>query len=504
MRALAVVLVMAGMTAAGHVALTMARLQPRLSPAGDLVLSFLVGAGVTTLIGFWTSLAVPSAGLTMSLGVLVASVVTCFVTLVKRLHNEPHWSLRLTAVTPWVYALVLLLLCDGGLVVYAVLHSNPGWDGLFVWGIKARYFAEVGGIPTGFFSDLSRQWSHLEYPFLLPLTEALVYRVLGTPYEQADMVLTCGYLVFLLLLLHELIRRVEGPTVAVLCTLLLVTVPAFWNNTTQAYAELPLALFLLGGAGFVYRWFDDDRRLQDLLLGGLLLALAIWVKRDGLIVWTVGATAVLICSMTTAIRQRKISFGPVLVYLAPALVLVPWWIDVYSHQLFDQDYARNTVPWLIEHADRMPVLFQTLGKKLLLTSSWSFLWVLIGATALLRPPIHSAGRAFLLGAVGMHLLSLIPIYTLSTWDPYMSHVGVSIDRVMFEVLPLGLLFLATGVVVGWAPALGALLRSTWPVGSTRRGAVTEAAHSARSIRRSRAKESSDLCHPARPSASSKP
>jgi len=42
-------------------------------------------------------------------------------------------------------------------------------------------------------------------------------------------------------------------------------------------------------------------------------------------------------------------------------------------------------------------------------------------------------------------LSLLFVYTFSTWVPYTDHVASSIDRLVFQVLPLALLLLALSV-----------------------------------------------------------
>lgn len=457
MQALVVVLIMLGMTAAGNLLLGAIRLRPRLSWGGDLVIAFLVGSGVTTLIGFWVSLAAASAGLLVSLIASAAALLVAMGILAKRLIRRLVWPHQIPLSTLVATPLVLVALFDVGLVVAVVLRGDPGWDGLFVWGIKARYFAAIGGVPASFFTDLSREWSHLDYPFLIPMAEAMAYRVQGGPTEQVDMLITAGFVVALVVLFHELIRNAAGPVLAVVFTLLLVTVPAFWTNATRAYADLPLALFLLGGGGLVASWFARGR-LTDLILGGAMLAFGMWVKRDGIMVWAAAATAVMVWTITSSIRLHRITWRPLVGYLVPAIAVVPWWATVAWYHLADPSYAPIGIPWLVDHADRVPILLNVLADQLLLASSWGFVWVLVAAAVVLRPPIRSAPRGFLLWAVVVHLLSLTMIYTFSTWDPYMNHVNSSIDRLVFQVLPLGLLILSTAIGVDPSAALPAARR----------------------------------------------
>jgi Dolichyl-phosphate-mannose-protein mannosyltransferase len=463
---LVTILVMAGMTAVGHVLLMAARLRLDLSWAGNLVVAFLVGSGVTTLLAFWVSLLTPSLGLKVSLAALAASLVVVAGMLARWLASLLAWRPRISVSAVVVTPLMLFTLLDLGLLLAVVFRGDPGWDGLFIWGIKARYFAAIGGVPDSFFTDLSRQWSHLDYPLLFPLMEAIVYSALGVPNEHANMVIIVVFVVGMVVLFHELVREAVGPVLAVVFALVLVTVPAFWTNAVRAYADLPLALFLLGGGGLVCRWLIQ-RRSADVVVGGVLLAFGVWVKRDGLMVWAAAAAAVLAWTVALAIKNRQVTCRPLVGYLAPAVAVVPWWATVAQYHLVDRNYAPVSVPWLVHHVDRVPTLLHALAGQLLLVSSWGLVWVLVASAVVLRPPIRSAARAFLLWAIAVHLLSLTMIYTFSTWDPYMDHVNSSIDRLVFQILPLALLFLATAIRFDPAAAFGpndfpALRRSAGP------------------------------------------
>jgi hypothetical protein len=143
------------------------------------------------------------------------------------------------------------------------------------------------------------------------------------PTVRIDMVVAAAFATCLLVLFHERIRRVQGPGLAAVLTLVLLTVPAFWSNAVAAYADLPEALFLLGGAGLVYLWFDHDRRAPNLVLGGVLLAFAVWVKRDALVVWMAATAAILAFSAVRLVSRHSLDWRPALGYLAPVVSLVP-------------------------------------------------------------------------------------------------------------------------------------------------------------------------------------
>jgi hypothetical protein len=111
----------------------------------------------------------------------------------------------------------------------------------------------------------------------------------------------------------------------------------------------------------------------------------------------------------------------------------------------DRNYARPSLGWLVQHGDRLPVLARALEAQLTTVANWGVAWMLVAAALLLNPPLRSAGRAFLLWLVVAHLALLQFVYTFSTWVPYTDHVASSIDRLVFQVLPLALLLLALSV-----------------------------------------------------------
>lgn len=447
------------MTSAGSLLLRAARLHPSISLAGDLVVSFLVGSGATTVLAFWISLIRPSAGLPFALAAIAASLLVEIGLLsVQAIRAGPrfpsigHLSVKSVslAVLP-----APILIYEAYVLLTSVIHSGPNWDGTFVWEIKARYFAALGGVPPGFFQDLSREWSHLGYPLLLPLTEALTYRAIDRSSQGADMVITATFVLGLLVLLYELIRRAQGPGLASVFALLLLTVPATWDNALQAFADLPLALFLVAGTWLVYRWFDQGRRISDLILGGVLLAFAIWVKREGFVIWGTTAAALVAWTAVIGVKHRSLVWQPVCAFVGPIVVVLPWLITLWRFGVPEQDYVGFSATWFLHHADRVPAVIQVLFAQFLLFPTWGIVWILIGAGALLRPP-RSLGRGYLLGALAAHILSLTIVYTFSAWTPFMDQVKSSIERVVFQVLPLGLLLLATGIDPKWWTVLA------WP------------------------------------------
>lgn len=445
-------LVLAGMLATGHLVMVAGRFRFTVSPLADVAIAFLVGAGAITLVTFWISLLVPTAAISIGAGLLMSALPVAAVLVARDVQGFapagralPYAARGLMRTPGWMYPVASLVLVDLGLVLQGVLRSALGWDGFFVWAIKARCFFLSGGVPQSYFTDLSRQWSHLDYPFLLPISEALIYRVTGVADERLSMVLVAAFLLCLVVLLHELVRVARGEGMAVLSVLVLLTLPALWATSTQAAADLPLALFLLAGGGLLAAWLEEPGGLRQLLLGASLITLAVWVKRDGLVVWAAAGLAVMVWTLVAGARERRVLWRPAACYLAPGLVLLPWLADLYLHHVVDRNYARPSLSWLVQHGDRLPVLAQAMQVELTRVAHWGLAWILLAAALALNPPLRSAGRALLVWLLAAHLLSLLFIYTFSTWIPFTDHVSSSIDRLVFQVMPLGVLLLTLSI-----------------------------------------------------------
>jgi hypothetical protein len=70
----------------------------------------------------------------------------------------------------WILAGVLL--AQFASIFYMSFNQTLGWDGMFVWEIKARYaFLDNGVLPPNYFSSVDRTFIHPEYPLASHFTK---------------------------------------------------------------------------------------------------------------------------------------------------------------------------------------------------------------------------------------------------------------------------------------------------------------------------------------------
>ena len=160
------------------------------------------------------------------------------------------------------------------------LENIPGMG---VWGYKARALAESGQIPWEVLGDRERPYLNQSYPLGYPLLLAWGHWCAGGFDDQAVALLPylSGLLVFLLL---AVMLREAG--LASWLALGLALAPfsggVFDYCVETLYAETTLLLFLVPGVWLIQRYLRE-RAAVDLWLGVLLLAMASWIKQEGML-----------------------------------------------------------------------------------------------------------------------------------------------------------------------------------------------------------------------------
>jgi len=432
----------------GHCTLSILALNRGRNPGEVLALDLLVGSGMASLVVLWLSLAGVPRALAWAVGL---GALSCLAWCVAALWHHRGRPLGLPAPTKlpqpprsaagWAkLALAACLLAMVVAMAHTTLASGLGWDGLAIWGLKAKAVYSEGEVSLSLFHDLSRQWSHLNYPLLLPTVEAWLYWFLGGVNEEQVKVVFVAYQLSLLTLFYIAIRRQHAGWYALVWTLVLASLPALLHNGSTGYADLPLSALVFAASAYLHLWIEEGR-LADLSLAGLLAALAPWMKREGLLFWVIALGAVVLCSgprYSLALRER-LRAG--LRFALPVVLVAPWLVFAVVLRLPDNDFAVS-VGTLLANLPRLPALARLLLEQLISVRSWGVLWQLVALAALWRPRQASAGERYLLAAPAAYLLPLTASYVFSTWGSYTAHVAASLERLVLHVCPTAVLFLA--------------------------------------------------------------
>ena len=417
-----------------------------------LALSFLVGAGTISLLGFWLS---PLFGLVPAQWLLSLVAVGLAVVAWRRRRTVPHTSSSAstapldTAERRWLTKVLTAgIALQAAALLFVAMQTSLGWDGLLNMELKAHlaFVNEPSGqLPPGYLSDESRVWSHPGYPLLVPLTEVWLYDWIGRPHQGLIKLLFPIFYLSLAGLFYGALRRVMLRTPALVGCAALGLLPMLAIGPGAAitgYADVPLAAVLFGAVSYGFFALRGGDR-TDVALAVLLASLALWTKREGAVLAAYVVLALAGARAAGALHRGQTPFDAarrgLALLVVPALVAVPWTLMQRLHGLPDPDLSPVTVGTLAANVSRFPAILQLLARELTLPGHWAALWPAFAFTLVLSwRRLREPAELFLAGAVVVPLAVYATIFVFSSWPEYTEHVGTALPRLVIPLAPLAL------------------------------------------------------------------
>lgn len=226
------------------------------------------------------------------------------------------------------------------LLIPAALHVAAGlrpllWDWsewliqrrdfFFIWGYKARLFFVENGIPWSFLRSLPNDFSHPDYPLLVPLlfdVPAVLFRSFD---PRAFAVLTTALGLALLLIVHRCLLDDFTPRQAILGALALsgsAFLPFF------GFAEGPLVAFAASAALLIRRALRGSS--ETLAAATVLLGLAAMTKNEGI------AFFAAVCIASPRLMRRIWPAGAAIAVWLVARALLHLPTDVFSGEFLSR------------------------------------------------------------------------------------------------------------------------------------------------------------------------
>jgi len=413
---------------------------PRINILECCCLSWLFGAGAVS-IALWI------CGIFLSgfaLQITVVAVCILFAALGWRAIRHPRSKFVLPYPSGWLeWSLAGLLLTEIALVLFVSFKHTLGWDGLLVWEIKARYaFLNGGVIPAGYYSNPGRAFSHPEYPLGIPFTELWLYLWMGQPHQFWIKTIFGIYYAAGTVLLCLLAARVSGHRwsgLAVATILLFVPfLTSAPGGVIVAYADFPLGVLYLAGLGYLVLFLVNGYS-RALIIYGFCLALLPWIKREGLILWSVLAFLGFIVSWR---RGKLTRFG---ISLLPGIFLITSWRVYLSfvHCIPSSEFFLSVSGNLTELAARIGPIARLLLLEVSNQADWSIFWLAaVLAMLFLAFRIRAMQSWILIAAVIAPIVLYCATYLFTTWSNYSAHVTSSLPRLLLQIVPASLLAIA--------------------------------------------------------------
>ena len=353
----------------------------------------------------------------------------------------------------------ILLIEIGAMFYWSYVHTL-GLDGILNWEIKARYgFASNGALPSSYFQDSGRAFTHPGYPLGIPNTEMWLYFWLGDSNQfWAKTIFPLFYAAGALLLVALSAHLIGWNTPGLIAAVLLFFVPQVsveGGSAVVGYADFPLGTVYLATIGslLVYCRSEDGRWFRCY---AACLALLPWIKVEGALLWLLAA----LCGAWVIFR-RKGSSARFLALLPGAMILSAWHIYLACmHTVSSHDFLSVNLSNLWANIYRLGPIGARLLEELTNLEIWGLSWLVFIVSAVLAAvKFRNLMAIVLLTAIISPIAVYCFSYVLSPWPDYLGHMGVSISRLLMHVAPLGLLMTAIVAAESWRELPGASIAS---------------------------------------------
>jgi len=343
-----------------------------------LILSFAIGAGLTTYLMFWSGF----IGLSLKVFVIILTILAGILSIVflgwKLCHflrpnfrSFPKNLLRGPKVgfssVRWIeLILILVILFEAGFIFsVALLRPVFAIDALSTWVWKAKVFFYQ---PREAFIPASNLFLggrvHQNYPLHIPLFATWTYLWLGKVDDILVNLIFAFYWLGLIGFVYLSLRSNISRKISLFFTACLTTLPLLTCHGFTAYADLPLTFYFTLAAAFLFNYFSSNARHWKstyLILAGIFAGLTAWVKNEGLML----AGVLLIVLLIYLIRQKRLLSSQFykdkhcLKFIIPALLLIlPWVIFKNFFGLGYSNVDSGAIIWAGFHPEVYSYVFE--------------------------------------------------------------------------------------------------------------------------------------------------
>ncbi len=212
-------------------------------------------------------------------------------------------------------AVIAAAACGAAFVAGAWLMLKAGpqgdWDAWAIWNVRAKFLAHEGLWRNAVSPELTA--THPEYPLLWSAAVARAWAESGQMAHSAPQAGAFVVAVTLVLLFASGLAARAGREWAALGTATLLMTVSLWRTTPGQYADVPLAMFVLGAVIAAAAAQQAGWSAAGLALSGALASFAAFTKNEGL-----AFCIILAAALAGAARVRAVWY---LAGAAPVLVL---------------------------------------------------------------------------------------------------------------------------------------------------------------------------------------
>ena len=187
----------------------------------------------------------------------------------------------------WIFPMVFygaLLSSVISFVIATLKEPHGKWDAWWIWNFHARFIFRSAEHWRNMFTG-ALDWTHLDYPLLLPLSIVRSWRYMGGESLYASIFLSFLFTFITVGLIWAALSILRSRNQGYLGGLVLMGSPFFIVLGASQLADIPLAFFFLLTFVliFIYHRLLEYDRKGLLILTGLAAGLSAWTKNEGLL-----------------------------------------------------------------------------------------------------------------------------------------------------------------------------------------------------------------------------
>ncbi|HUO84361.1 MAG TPA: hypothetical protein VM534_04525 [Thermoanaerobaculia bacterium] len=399
--------------------------------------TFLLGVGTSGLLIFGLML----GGVSMGAPLLLAVAVTALAILwVRGSALLPVYGDRRYPILPSL----LLLLPVLALLGRAAVLPLRDYDGRAFWILKGKAIALERGMIGDFFQGMGARNLHSEYPLLLPVDCAVLFRLTGDLDDHVILWLYALIAVAFLVTLRSGVGMLTTPQAGAWSAALVAWLPFFLGGEGAAgsgYSDVPLAAFT--AAAFFELSADDSSKLSASSRPfriGVWLSFLLLTKNEGVVI----AAALLLVHVATELRRiRRLPLQVLISWILPlaALALHSYWKTLVPLE-YDENYI-GLARQLPEKLDMIPQAASSLLAAALEWKAWGIFWMLVPVAPVVTLALGgSRGNVSALALLLLVLAGYTITYAVTNWN-LAGLASVSRNRLFMHLLGPAVFLLAS-------------------------------------------------------------
>jgi hypothetical protein len=165
--------------------------------------------------------------------------------------------------------------------VVSLLEPLVEWDVIAIWGLKAKVLFFEPVAHTGYFTDVTKAFSHADYPVLWPMAMAWVWSCGGGVDWETVKILSVALLGAYAAAFYGILRRRHDRCSALLFTAVLMGLPFLLSQTERLSSDAAMSFFAMTAFACLYFWLGSEHE-DDLRLAGFLAAGILFTKKEGM------------------------------------------------------------------------------------------------------------------------------------------------------------------------------------------------------------------------------